>query len=70
VAKRVHSWDLAAPAYTRALIEAGPLVVPDEHIEEIVKIRQERQRAIQEAGALFAAVVWEPALTSPMPQWA
>lgn len=58
---------LQTPAYTRTLIEAGPLVVPDEHIEEIVKIRQERQRAIREAGALFAAVVWEPAFTSPMP---
>ncbi|MGW0825858.1 helix-turn-helix domain-containing protein [Streptomyces sp. NPDC002845] len=58
---------LQTPAYTRALIEAGPLVVPEEDIEEIVKIRQERQRAIEETGALFAAVIWEPALTSPMP---
>lgn len=58
---------LQTPAYTRAIIEAGPSVVPEDHIEEVVKIRQERRRAIEETGALFAAVIWEPALTSPMP---
>ncbi|MFM9735170.1 DUF5753 domain-containing protein [Streptomyces niveiscabiei] len=58
---------LQTPAYTRALVEAGPGVLTEDQVETIIKVRQERRRVIEEtAGAMFAAVIWEPALTTPM----
>ncbi|MZE77621.1 helix-turn-helix domain-containing protein [Streptomyces xinghaiensis] len=70
----IRSWQpvfipgvLQTPAYTRALIAANPAVITAEAADEIVKVRQQRREAIQETGARFAAVIWEPALTAPMP---
>ncbi|MFE2375586.1 helix-turn-helix domain-containing protein [Streptomyces sp. NPDC059398] len=69
----IRSWQpvfvpgvLQSPDYTRALIDANPSVFSAEAVEEIVQVRQERRKAIAETGSRFAAVIWEPALTSPM----
>ncbi|MQY15463.1 hypothetical protein SRB5_56450 [Streptomyces sp. RB5] len=58
---------LQTPDCTRALLAATPAVITDDEIEAVVRIRQERRRVIAEAGTPFAAVIWEPALASPMP---
>ncbi|MEN8650425.1 helix-turn-helix transcriptional regulator [Streptomyces sp. 21So2-11] len=58
---------LQTPEYTRALTEANPEVISDESADEVVKVRQERRRVFEESGARFAAVIWEPAIVSPMP---
>ncbi|CAM5422519.1 transcriptional regulator [Streptomyces spiroverticillatus] len=58
---------LQTPDYTRSLAEANPEVITDEAVDAIVKVRQERRRVFEDSGARFAAVIWEPALTSPMP---
>jgi transcriptional regulator with XRE-family HTH domain len=53
--------------YTRALQPTNPACLSPDTAEEIVKVRQRRRQAFEESGAIFAAVIWEPALTSPMP---
>lgn len=58
---------LQIPEYTRALFEINPVAMPEGMIKEALKIRQERRRTVEEAGTRIAAVIWEPALTSPMP---
>ena len=70
----IRSWQpvfipglLQTPAYTKALTDANPEVLVESAADEIVKVRQERRRVFEESGARFAAVVWEPALTGPMP---
>ncbi|MFE7462196.1 helix-turn-helix domain-containing protein [Streptomyces sp. NPDC057554] len=58
---------LQTPEYTRALTDASPDVITDEAADMVVKVRQERRRVFEETGARFAAVIWEPAITGPMP---
>ncbi|MFE3940872.1 helix-turn-helix domain-containing protein [Streptomyces sp. NPDC059118] len=53
--------------YLRVLLGAGLKVHTPEAIDEMVAIRQTRRKVIEEQGARFAAVIWEPALTAPMP---
>ncbi|SES12433.1 Helix-turn-helix domain-containing protein [Streptomyces sp. yr375] len=58
---------LQTPEYTRALFESNPAAMSEEMVKEGLKIRQERRRTVEEAGTRIAAVIWEHALTSPMP---
>lgn len=58
---------LQTPEYTRALTEANPEALGEGAAEAIATVRQERRRVFEESGARYAAVIWEPALTSPMP---
>ncbi|MGW9305270.1 helix-turn-helix domain-containing protein [Streptomyces cyaneofuscatus] len=58
---------LQTPEYTRALTDASPDVISEEVADMVVKVRQERRRVFEETGARFAAVIWEPAITGPMP---
>ncbi|MFC9031527.1 helix-turn-helix domain-containing protein [Streptomyces arboris] len=53
--------------YLRALLAASLTVHAPDAIDEMVAIRQVRRKKIEEDGARFAAVIWEPALTAPMP---
>ncbi|MGW1746455.1 DUF5753 domain-containing protein [Streptomyces sp. NPDC002092] len=53
--------------YLKTLLGSGLTVHSPEAIEEAVAIRQMRRKLIEEDGARFAAVIWEPALTAPMP---
>ncbi|KNE80175.1 MULTISPECIES: helix-turn-helix domain-containing protein [Streptomyces] len=58
---------LQTPAYVRALLDASLTVHSPDAVEEMVAIREARKRVIEEDGARFAAVIYEPALTAPMP---
>lgn len=59
---------LQTPGYLKSLLDSSLTVYSPETVEKVVAVRQERARIIKEtSGAQFAAVIWEPALTSPMP---
>ncbi|MFH8556633.1 helix-turn-helix domain-containing protein [Streptomyces celluloflavus] len=58
---------LQTAEYTKALTEANPEVISEAAADEIVKVRQERRRVFEESGSRIAAVIWEPAITGPMP---
>ncbi|MFG2138949.1 helix-turn-helix domain-containing protein [Streptomyces sp. NPDC048650] len=67
----IRSWEpvlipglLQTPEYTEAVIATGPRIIRPERVAELVKLRQERQRRIEEGGAHFAAIVWEPSVTT------
>jgi transcriptional regulator with XRE-family HTH domain len=53
--------------YTRALVDATPEITSPGTREAIVEVRQMRRRKFEESPTRFATVIWEPALTTPMP---
>ncbi|MFJ2114336.1 MULTISPECIES: helix-turn-helix domain-containing protein [unclassified Streptomyces] len=53
--------------YIRTLVAQSLSVQAPGAVEESVAIRQTRRKFIAEGGSQFAAVIWEPALTAPMP---
>ncbi len=54
--------------YLRAMVSSGgPTVHTPDAINEMVAVRQARRQVIEEGGTQYAAVIWEPALTAPMP---
>ncbi|MFH8490553.1 helix-turn-helix domain-containing protein [Streptomyces longisporoflavus] len=65
----IRSWEpalipglLQTPAYAESVITAGPTFITPERVAQLVKVRQERQKRIEEGGAHFTAIIWEPAL--------
>ncbi|MGW1790071.1 helix-turn-helix domain-containing protein [Streptomyces tubercidicus] len=67
----IRSWSptripglLQTPDYTEAVITIGPKFLPQHRVVELVKLRQERQRRIEEGGTHFTAIIWEPAVTA------
>ncbi|PJN27621.1 transcriptional regulator [Streptomyces sp. CB02613] len=53
--------------YLRTLLSSGLTVHSPESVEEVLAVRRVRRGLIEEDGARFAAIIWEPALTAPMP---
>ncbi|MER5358965.1 helix-turn-helix transcriptional regulator [Streptomyces sp. NPDC002785] len=53
--------------YLRTLMSSDLTVHTVESVDEAVAMRRMRRSLIEEDGARFAAVIWEPALTAPMP---
>ncbi|MFJ3954505.1 helix-turn-helix domain-containing protein [Streptomyces libani] len=67
----IRSWSptripglLQTPDYTEVVITIGPKFIPSDRVVELVKLRQERQRRIEEGGTHFTAIIWEPAVTA------
>ncbi|MFE7317298.1 helix-turn-helix domain-containing protein [Streptomyces sp. NPDC057555] len=67
----IRSWSpvlipglLQTTEYMESVIAIGPKRIPPEKVVELAKLRQERQRRVEEGGASFTAIIWEPALTS------
>lgn len=58
---------LQTDGYIQALLEAGVTAPEAEAIERATTGRRERRKSIEEGGARYAAVVWEPVITAPMP---
>ncbi|MEU3991403.1 helix-turn-helix transcriptional regulator [Streptomyces platensis] len=58
---------LQTDGYIQALLEAGVKAPTTEAVERATAGRRERRKSIEEGGARYAAVVWEPVLTAPMP---
>ncbi|MCE4943151.1 helix-turn-helix domain-containing protein [Streptomyces albulus] len=70
-ATHIRAWEpvlvpglLQTPEYTEAVIATGPKCFPSEKVVELIKLRQERQQRIEEGGAHFTAIIWEPALAA------
>jgi transcriptional regulator with XRE-family HTH domain len=67
----IRSWSptripglLQTPDYTEAVVTIGPKFIQPDRVVELVKLRQERQRRIEEGGAHFTAIIWEPAVAA------
>ncbi|MFI7102070.1 helix-turn-helix domain-containing protein [Streptomyces sp. NPDC050161] len=67
----IRSWEpvlipglLQTSEYIEAVITIGPRLIPSGQVAELVKLRQERQRRIEEGGAHFTAIIWEPAVAA------
>ncbi|MFE6738930.1 helix-turn-helix domain-containing protein [Streptomyces tubercidicus] len=58
---------LQTDGYIQALLQAGVAAPGAEAIERATTGRRERRKTIEEGGARYAAVVWEPVITAPMP---
>ncbi len=79
----IRSWQpalipglLQTTEYAEAVIASAPIFIAPERAARLVEVRQERQRKICESKTQFAAVIWEPAITSvaatpaiALPQW-
>ncbi|MFI0937838.1 helix-turn-helix domain-containing protein [Streptomyces sp. NPDC021020] len=73
-ASYIRSWQpvmvpglLQIPEYTRLLLDSGLVAYSDAEADDILATRQARKRVIDVDGTQLAAIIWEPALTSPMP---
>ncbi|MEW2415044.1 DUF5753 domain-containing protein [Streptomyces sp. NPDC046866] len=79
----IRSWQpvlipglLQTAEYAESVITSGPTFIPSATAARLVQVRQERQKRIQQGGVQFAAVIWEPAISSlasvpaiAVPQW-
>jgi transcriptional regulator with XRE-family HTH domain len=73
-AESIGTWEnavipalLQSPDYVRALMEAAPEAFRPERLDQLIEIRLERQTLLGRARApRYCAVVWEPALRSPV----
>lgn len=57
---------LQTSAYAESVITAGPNYVDPERVPQLVKVRAARQEKIEEGGATYTAIIWEPAITHPL----
>ncbi|MGW4238574.1 DUF5753 domain-containing protein [Streptomyces sp. NPDC004749] len=53
---------LQTSAYAEAAIAAGLSYVAPERIEKLIKVREARQAKIDEGGAIYTAIIWEPVI--------
>ncbi|MBT2482805.1 DUF5753 domain-containing protein [Streptomyces sp. ISL-94] len=67
----IRSWQpvlipglLQTAEYAESVITSGPTFIAADMAARLVQVRQERQRRIAQGGVQFAAVIWEPAITS------
>ncbi|MER8233717.1 helix-turn-helix transcriptional regulator [Streptomyces sp. NPDC094049] len=67
----IKSWEpslipglLQTPEYAESVISTGPAFIAPDRITELVKVRQERQRRIDQGGVHLTAIIWEPAITA------
>ncbi|MCX5391225.1 helix-turn-helix transcriptional regulator [Streptomyces sp. NPDC006482] len=67
----IRSWEpslipglLQTPEYAESVISSGPSFIPQERIAQLVEVRQERQRRIEDGGVHFTAIIWEPAIAA------
>ncbi|MDX3381146.1 transcriptional regulator [Streptomyces sp. V2] len=67
----ILSWDpvlipglLQTPEYAEKVITVGPFVHSDEKVAELVEVRMQRQRRLDEEAVQYTAILWEPAITA------
>lgn len=58
---------LQTDGYVRTLLDGGLAANTAEYSELAMAARRERRKTIEEGGARYAAIVWEPVITAPMP---
>ncbi|MDX3587486.1 helix-turn-helix domain-containing protein [Streptomyces europaeiscabiei] len=57
---------LQTPAYVESVITSSPHYVAPELVGQLVKVREARQAKIEEGGAAYTAIVWEPVIIHPL----
>ncbi|MFJ5102444.1 helix-turn-helix domain-containing protein [Streptomyces sp. NPDC088554] len=57
---------LQTAAYAEQTSVLAPKRVPPDVVAQFVKVREERQAKIEEGGAHYSAVLWEPIVTLPL----
>jgi transcriptional regulator with XRE-family HTH domain len=57
---------LQTPAYSESVITSGPSYVDPDRVEQLVNVRQARQAKIEEGGAAYTAIIWEPVIIHPL----
>ena len=57
---------LQTPAYAESVITDGPEYVAPERVGQTVKVREARQSKIEEGGAAYTAIIWEPVIIHPL----
>lgn len=57
---------LQTSAYAEAVITSGPNYVAPERVAQLVKVREARQAKIEEGGAAYTAIIWEPVIIHPL----
>ncbi|WP_149179651.1 helix-turn-helix transcriptional regulator [Streptomyces sp. TRM49041] len=69
----IRSWEpalipglLQTREYAESVITFGPACISPERADDLVKVRMERQKRIEEGVVDFTAVIWEPAVTALM----
>ncbi|MCX4964153.1 helix-turn-helix domain-containing protein [Streptomyces sp. NBC_00654] len=70
-ASYIRSWEpalipglLQTAEYAESVITSGPTFIAQETVAALVKVRQERQKRIEQGGVHFTAIIWEPAIAS------
>lgn len=58
---------LQTDGYVKALLDGGLAANTAEDSELAIAARRERRKVIEDGGARYAAIVWEPVITAPMP---
>lgn len=57
---------LQTPAYAESVIKSSPSYVAPERVGQMVKVREARQAKIEEGGAAYTAILWEPVIIHPL----
>ncbi|MEU5524642.1 helix-turn-helix transcriptional regulator [Streptomyces sp. NPDC052079] len=57
---------LQTPAYAEAITEGSPNYITPERVAQLLKVRQGRQSKIEEGGATYSAILWEPVIRHPL----
>ncbi|WP_277347213.1 helix-turn-helix transcriptional regulator [Streptomyces sp. CB01881] len=57
---------LQTSAFAAEMHNANPTVVPAANRDEFIKVRQARQKRIEDGSVRFTAIMWEPAVVAPM----
>ncbi|TQE23881.1 XRE family transcriptional regulator [Streptomyces ipomoeae] len=57
---------LQTPAYAESVIASSPSYVAPERVGQMVKVREARQAKIEEGGAAYTAIIWEPVFIHPL----
>lgn len=67
----IRSWEpalipglLQTAEYARSVITSGPTFISPDRVDQLVKVRQERQKRIEAGGTHFTAIIWEPAIAA------
>ncbi|MDQ0933590.1 helix-turn-helix domain-containing protein [Streptomyces turgidiscabies] len=57
---------LQTSTYAESVFTSGPNYIDPERVPQLVKVRVARQAKIEEGGATYTAIIWEPVITHPL----
>ncbi|MFD5492098.1 helix-turn-helix domain-containing protein [Streptomyces sp. GDS52] len=57
---------LQTPAYAEAITAGSPNYIAPDRVAQLLKVREGRQSKIEEGGATYSAILWEPVIAHPL----